>query len=184
MTKTQADPTPTSTPAATAVARRPAARATKTTSALDISPDLEEHLQEVLAHAQRFGTALRDTVLHQRPEDADRLVETAVDSTQRLFAKWKLEILYSLTLTESARFSELRRRLGTISSRTLSNKLKELEEDGYLQRTVTTTRPLRVDYTPTPQGLRVAALTTPLIAYLNHHHTPEPAATPEDSHEA
>lgn len=183
MTETQAEPeTPTS--SHPAIETPPTGQPSSTSSALDISPDLEDQLHEVLSKAQRFGTALRDTVLHQRPEDADRLVETAVDATQRLFAKWKLEILYSLTLTESARFSELRRRLGTISSRTLSNKLKELEEDGYLERTVTTTRPLRVDYTPTPQGLRVAALTTPLIAYLNHHHTPEPARAPEDDHEA
>lgn len=182
MTKTHAESA--TTPPRTTTTPGLASPAADATSALDISPDLEDQLHEVLSHAQRFGTALRDTVLQQRPEDADRLVETAVDSTQRLFAKWKLEILYSLTLTESARFSELRRRLGTISSRTLSNKLKELEEDGYLQRTVTTTRPLRVDYTPTPQGLRVAALTTPLIAYLNHHHTPDPASAPEDDHEA
>lgn len=145
-------------------------------SALDISPELEDQLEQVLVGAQRFGTSLRETVLRQHASDADRLIESAVASTQRLLGKWKLEILYSLTLTESARFSELRRRLGSISSRTLSNKLKELEEDGYLDRAVTTTRPLRVDYTPTAEGLRVAALTVPLIAYLNHHshtiHTP------------
>ncbi len=146
-----------------------ASRDAESPSALDISPELEDQLEQVLADAQRFGTSLRETVLRQHASDADRLIESAVASTQRLLGKWKLEILYSLTLTESARFSELRRRLGSISSRTLSNKLKELEEDGYLNRSVTTTRPLRVDYTPTAEGLRVAALTVPLIAYLNHH---------------
>lgn len=147
------------------------------TSALDISPELEEQLEQVLQDAQRFGASLRETVLRQRPGDSESLIESAVATTQRLLGKWKLEILYSLTLSESARFSELRRRLGTISSRTLSNKLKELEEDGYLHRAVTTTRPLRVDYTLTKEGLRVAALTIPLIAYLNHNQNPAKQTT-------
>jgi DNA-binding HxlR family transcriptional regulator len=187
-TTTATSSRPATTPHDTREAREARDATRGPSSALDISPELEQGLEDVLTQAQRFGASLRDTVLAQRPSDADRLIESAVASTQRLLGKWKLEILYSLTLTESARFSELRRRLGTISSRTLSNKLKELEEDGYLQRTVTTTRPLRVDYTLTPEGLRIAALTSPLIAYLNHNQRPRqplsqkpPEAADEDT---
>ena len=134
---------------------------------LDIAPDLAEELERLRHAARRFGRSLKDAVLTQTPDHADSLTQAAVASTQRLFAKWNLEILYILAMSQTARFSDLKKRLGQISSRTLSNKLKDLESDGYVLRTVASERPLRVDYRLTEEGLRVAALTTPLVAHLN-----------------
>lgn len=136
-------------------------------SVLDFAPELEKELDDIRRSARHFGRALKESVLTQTPEHADALTQAAVESTQRLFAKWNLEILYILAMTGSARFSDLKKRLGAISSRTLSNKLKDLEANGYVLRTVASERPLRVDYELTEEGFRVAALTTPLVAHLN-----------------
>ncbi len=135
--------------------------------AIDISPSLERELDDLRRAARHFGRALKDSVLTLSPQKADEMTQAAVASTQRLFAKWNLEILYILAMTGSARFSDLKKRLGAISSRTLSNKLKDLEADGFVLRTVASERPLRVDYELTEEGFRVAALTTPLVAHLN-----------------
>jgi DNA-binding HxlR family transcriptional regulator len=134
---------------------------------LDIAPELAAELDEIRKKARHFGSALKESVLIQSPEHADALTQAAVASTQRLFAKWNLEILYILAMSGTARFSDLKKRLGQISSRTLSNKLKDLESDGYVLRTVASERPLRVDYELTEEGFKVAGLTTPLVAHLN-----------------
>jgi DNA-binding HxlR family transcriptional regulator len=140
-------------------------------SSLLISAELTENLERLRRDARRFGQSLKDTIVAQRPAATDALLQSASASTQRLFSKWNLEILYTLAFTPNARFSELKRRLGPISSRTLSNKLKELETEGYLERRVTTTRPLRVDYALTEQGRNIAALSAPLVAHLNERYT-------------
>ncbi|MBW3583420.1 MAG: helix-turn-helix transcriptional regulator [Euryarchaeota archaeon] len=134
---------------------------------LDIDPALQSELDEILHHARRFGQGLKTAMQRQPIEAADRLSSSAVAATQKLFSKWNLEILYLLAIAKRARFSDLKKRLGAISSRTLSNKLKELESEGLILRMVADQRPLRVDYELTEEGLKVAALTTPLVAYLN-----------------
>lgn len=149
--------------------------------ALDFAPPLAAELEEIRRSARRFGRNLKESVLTQSPEHADALTQAAVASTQRLFAKWNLEILYILAMTGSARFSDLKKRLGAISSRTLSNKLKDLESAGYVLRTVASERPLRVDYELTEEGFRVAALTTPLVAHLNQQFASVGAATTEET---
>ena len=58
-----------------------------------------------------------------------------------------------------------------------------MEGWGYLERRVTTTRPLRVDYALTEEGLNIAALTAPLVAHLNERftaHEPRPAEGDEE----
>jgi DNA-binding HxlR family transcriptional regulator len=44
--------------------------------------------------------------------------------------KWKMLILYLLSENQPVRFNEMKRRLGTITYKTLSSQLKDLEADG------------------------------------------------------
>lgn len=136
-------------------------------SPLEIEPELEDRLEDLLDDARRFGRGLRDAMVQLPTEQADTLASVAVESTQKLFSKWNLEILYILAFSKKARFSDLKKRLGGISSRTLSNKLKDLEASNYVLRMVADERPLRVDYELTEEGFKIAALTTPLVAYIN-----------------
>ncbi len=52
----------------------------------------------------------------------------------------------------SMRYSELSRRLAGVSQKMLTQTLRELERDGLINRTVTPTVPLRVDYELTELG--------------------------------
>ncbi|BBP88586.1 MarR family transcriptional regulator [Bacillus safensis] len=48
--------------------------------------------------------------------------------------KWKMLILYLLSENQPVRFNDMKRRLGTITFKTLSAQLKDLEADGMIIR--------------------------------------------------
>ncbi len=65
---------------------------------------------------------------------------------------WTLIIVYTL-LTGPKRFGELLETMGNISSKTLSQRLKMLEEIGFVQRQAFLEIPPRVEYRLTEKGL-------------------------------
>lgn len=66
--------------------------------------------------------------------------------------KHKMVILYCLMEFEPVRFNELRRYLKTISDKTLSMNLKELEADDLIQRKEYPQIPPKVEYSLTNRG--------------------------------
>jgi DNA-binding HxlR family transcriptional regulator len=100
------------------------------------------------------------------PEVLARHLTTTVGRTKDIFQKWTLEIVYLLAIRHTLRFGELKRLLSGISSRTLSNKLAELEELGYVKRRVHEGKPLRVDYRLTRKGYELARFVTPVVVFL------------------
>ncbi|GAA4872909.1 helix-turn-helix domain-containing protein [Paenibacillus vulneris] len=66
--------------------------------------------------------------------------------------KWTFLILRDLLIEGTMRFSDLLKCLDGISPKTLSLRLKELEEYGILTRTVYPEVPPRVEYTLTEKG--------------------------------
>lgn len=66
--------------------------------------------------------------------------------------KWKVVILWHLGVEGPHRFSELQRLFPDISHKTLSTQLKELIDDGILERTVYPETPPRVEYSMTEVG--------------------------------
>ena len=59
----------------------------------------------------------------------------SVSTLQRMIGgKWKIEILFYIALKDVRHFGQLRRCIGNISESTLSKQLKELVEDGFLER--------------------------------------------------
>lgn len=69
-----------------------------------------------------------------------------------LGGKWKILILYHLSGSR-LRFSDLRRLVGSISEKMLSQQLKEMVADGLLRRIDFKTMPPHVEYEPTAFGL-------------------------------
>lgn len=69
--------------------------------------------------------------------------------------KWTVEIMYYLYQNDPMRFSEIRRCLGGVSSRTLSDRLKELDDLGLVERMVFAEKPVRIEYKLTPTGRRI-----------------------------
>lgn len=68
-----------------------------------------------------------------------------------LSGKWKLKILWQVS-KEPVRFNELQRRLGKITTKTLTQQLRELENQQIIQRTVYPDNPPRVEYSLTELG--------------------------------
>ena len=70
--------------------------------------------------------------------------------------KWKSVILVYL-IDGKKRYSELRKLISTITERTLSLQLKQLEKDGLISRKVYTKKPpLKVEYSLTEFGQTLA----------------------------
>jgi DNA-binding HxlR family transcriptional regulator len=76
----------------------------------------------------------------------------AVEATLELIdGKWKGVILYHLQ-TDTLRFSELRRKLPSVTQRMLTKQLRELEAAGLIVRTVFAEVPPRVEYHLSERG--------------------------------
>ena len=66
--------------------------------------------------------------------------------------KHKMVILYCLMEFEPVRFNALRRYLKKVSDKTLSQNLKELEQDGLIHKTIYPQIPPKVEYSLTARG--------------------------------
>ena len=67
--------------------------------------------------------------------------------------KWKCVILWHLNSEGILRFSDLKRRIPAVTQRTLTNQLRELEQDGLIHREVYPQVPPKVEYSLTQMGL-------------------------------
>lgn len=70
------------------------------------------------------------------------------DALNVLSGKWKLPILISVS-SGNNRFKLIERSIPKITSKVLSNELKDLEEHQLIKRTVTDTYPVTINYTVT-----------------------------------
>ena len=95
---------------------------------------------------------------------ADELLPPMCATYTRAFdiigRRWTGAILRAL-MSGFTRFSELSRGIPGLSDRLLSERLKELEIEGLVVRTVTPSTPVRIEYTLTEMG---AALLPALVA--------------------
>lgn len=67
--------------------------------------------------------------------------------------KWKIVIIYQLGIDGPLRFNAIQRLFPRISHKVLSNQLRELEEDGIVNRQVYhEVVPIQVEYSLTPLG--------------------------------
>ncbi len=69
----------------------------------------------------------------------------------RISDKWTLLVVRTLG-RGPCRFNALRREVGEISQKVLASTLKELEENGFVSRTVTPVTPPQVEYALTDLG--------------------------------
>ncbi|GLY05432.1 MULTISPECIES: helix-turn-helix domain-containing protein [Actinoplanes] len=64
--------------------------------------------------------------------------------------KWSMMVL--AVLERPARFNEIKRRLGGVTQRVLTQSLRRLERNGMIERRVLPTSPVGVEYSLTPLG--------------------------------
>jgi len=89
-----------------------------------------------------------------RRMDNERCVP--VEIVQLLSKKWALLILSLLIRDHKLRYSELAERLGGISPKTLTERLRELEKEGIIKRELFLEIPPRVEYSLTNKGTELA----------------------------
>lgn len=85
--------------------------------------------------------------------DKSNFEETGFSYTLSLISgKYKMVILYCLMEFEIVRYNELKRYIGTISHKTLSTSLKELEKDQLINRKEYPRIPPKVEYSLSERG--------------------------------
>ena len=85
--------------------------------------------------------------------DKSNFEETGFSYTLSLISgKYKMVILYCLMDFEIVRYNELKRYIGTISHKTLSTSLKELEKDQLINRKEYPQIPPKVEYSLSERG--------------------------------
>lgn len=79
-----------------------------------------------------------------------------------VFSRWTTPILWTLNTHGRQRFVELERRIGAITPKVLTQRLRQLERDGMVVRTYHPEVPPRVEYEISELGRSLA----PLFAHL------------------
>ncbi len=99
--------------------------------------------------------------IHQHNPDQEAETCTTHAPMQRAMSllgdTWTLMIVYNL-LSGPRRFGELRDAMGNVSPKTVSQRLKMLEEDGFVDRHAFAEIPPRVEYQLTEKGLALAGV--------------------------
>src|SRR6476646_1326733 len=91
----------------------------------------------------------------QRQFDTDNTHEPLARLLGILSSPWTLLLLHRLHIEGPNRFGELRRRLGGISTKTLTDRLRMLEAEGWLTRHYKPTVPPQVTYAITRKVLEL-----------------------------
>lgn len=86
----------------------------------------------------------------------------------KVTGKWQIVILITLE-NGPLRFGQLKRAVGDITQRVLTENLRGLQRDGYLSRTVYEGPPVAVSYELTSQGKSIVAKMWPLVDWANQH---------------
>ena len=102
-----------------------------------------------------------------------KLEETGFNYTMSLIqGKYKMFILYALMGYGVVRFNELKKYIGSISYKTLSVTLKELEADGLVHREEYPQIPPKVEYSLTERGESLIPILDQMCTWGEEHRLP------------
>lgn len=83
--------------------------------------------------------------------------------------KYKMVILYCLMDYKTVRFNEMQRYLKKISDKTLSQNMKELEQDGLIHKEIYAQIPPKVEYSLTERGKSLMTVLDQLCIWGEKH---------------
>ena len=113
-------------------------------------PKLRKMMSEAFRKDQEY--TVHGKVIQKMERDVIR------DRLDMLRKKWIFDIIYFIRLQENPYFADIQKGLEGINSRTLTNRLHELEELRMVNRVVQTGKPIRVFYELTDYGSGVYEL--------------------------
>lgn len=86
---------------------------------------------------------------------------------ETLSKKWAILIIAAIGSQGKIRYNEIMGRLGGISPKSLSDRLKDLEKAGLITREAFAEIPPRVEYTLTEDGEGLLGTLAPLLDWVN-----------------
>ena len=99
-----------------------------------------------------------------------KLADTGFNYTMSLIqGKYKMSILYALMGFGTVRFNEMKKYIGSISYKTLSITLKELETDGLVHREEYPQIPPKVEYSLTERGKSLIPILDQMCTWGEEH---------------
>ena len=113
-----------------------------------------------------------ETAMLPLPTDADVYDQAGCPARlvlDRIADKWTALIMGILSQSDLRRFNELRRMIGGISQKMLTQTLRDLERDGLVHRTIYAEIPPRVEYELTPLGRTLCGPLAGLTQWAHDH---------------
>ncbi|MCS3880038.1 DNA-binding HxlR family transcriptional regulator [Gordonia amarae] len=127
----------------------------------------------LLQDTSRRPGFMRDTSPHAHTpahaaEDALRIDTPHRELLDQVLDKWSLSVLNELC-ERPCRFNELRRAIPQVTQKSLTATLRRLERNGVVERCVTGTRPVAVEYRITPLGKTLRAPVDALLEWADEY---------------
>jgi DNA-binding HxlR family transcriptional regulator len=160
--------------------RRPTRPVLKAAAGAD--PAIERGFKEFREAAVRLVEQVSDAIGPH--DDPMAVMQADLRIVRSIFGKWSADVLLVLHTVPSIGFEQLRRGLPRISPRVLSQKLKELELAGMVEREIIDSRPPRVKYSLTERGWTVTWLAQPILLFLRLSELSKPASAAASSEAA
>ena len=98
------------------------------------------------------------------------------EATEMIGKRWNGAIIYCL-FHGLKRFSELENAIPGLSSRMLSERLKELEDHNLIRREVIPERPVRIEYTLTDKGIDLGDVIKAIYRWARKWHNKQDGST-------
>jgi DNA-binding HxlR family transcriptional regulator len=105
-----------------------------------------------------------DSFVLPREEEAAAVRDEVRRALALIGGKWKLEILWLLN-QRMYRFNEMRRAISGVTQHMLTAQLRELEADGFVERTIYAEVPPRVEYRITNEALSLKPVFEAIIQW-------------------
>jgi DNA-binding HxlR family transcriptional regulator len=124
---------------------------------------LRQKLQTILelAHEVAFNARTLSSALSANGNLQPKEAKQFLNHYKGLLGEKEILILLGLAMKDGIGFNRIRGMLkGVMSSKTISERLKRLEQENWLTRTIISDRPFRVAYSLTPLGRKIANLSS------------------------
>lgn len=96
-------------------------------------------------------------------------LDAVMQTLDILSGKWRIPIIVALRLHNKSRFKDLMEKIEGIGTKMLSKELKNLEDNGIVQRLVQQTTPVVIEYELTLYGQTLDPILNQISAWGNLH---------------
>ncbi|UCC20869.1 MAG: helix-turn-helix transcriptional regulator [Promethearchaeota archaeon] len=136
---------------------------------VDVKINKIKPLDKLLKESRNLVKELMDLHFENVEHDEERKIlemKFFLKTFEFIRKKWNVRILYELEIHSGMNFNEMMRHMEGISSRSLSDRLKQLENLNLITRTVQVGRPPKVLYELSEKGQGIIELIQFIILYL------------------